>query len=87
MKWNHYTKSQSVVAQLSQQLHEEQVMAHKCLMVIISTLQFIGRQSLAARSHDESEGLFLQLLILRSNDCSYLGSLLQRHTVKTRMLL
>ena len=43
MKWLHYTKSQSVGAQLSKQLRDDQIQARKCLMLMISTLQFIGR--------------------------------------------
>ena len=38
MKWVHYTKSQSVAAQLAQQVRDNQAMAQTCLLKIISSL-------------------------------------------------
>ena len=72
MKWVHYTKSQSVAAQLAQQVRDNQAMAQTCLLKIISLLQFIARQGLPSRGRYDAEGNFLQLLNLRSSDCACL---------------
>ena len=79
LKWVHYTKSQPVTAQLSKQVLNDQSQARNCLFKIVSTLRFLARQGLAARGHEEVEGNFLQLLHLRSKDCSYLSGWLQKH--------
>ena len=71
MKWAHYTKSQLIAAQLAQQFRDDQTKAQTCLLKI-SSLQYITRQGLTSRGHDDAEGNFLQLLNLRSKDCSYL---------------
>ena len=42
MKWTHYTKSQSIAAQLSQQVSDDQAKAQTCLLKMISTLHFIA---------------------------------------------
>ena len=79
MKWAHYTKSQSIAAQLAQQFRDDQTKAQTCLLKIISSLQYIARQGLPSRGHNDAEGNFLQLLNLRSKDCSYLKEwILQR---------
>ena len=44
MKWVHYTKSQSVAAELVQQIRDDQAKAQTCLLNIISSLQYIARQ-------------------------------------------
>ena len=72
MKWVHYTKSQSVAVELVQQIRDDQAKAQTCLLNIISSLQYIARQGLPSRGHNDTEGNFLQLLKLRSKDCSYL---------------
>ena len=79
MKWVHYTKSQSVAAQLVKEVQDDQAIARSCLLKMISTLQFLACQGLAARGHLESEGNFIQLLRLRSEeDCSDLVRWLKR---------
>ena len=78
LKWVHYTKSQPVTAQLSKQVLNDQSQARNCLFKIVSTLRFLARQGLAARGHEEVEGNFLQLLLLRSEDCSDLWGWLQK---------
>ena len=72
MKWAHYTKSVSISAQLAKQVRDDQEKAQTCLLKMISSLQFIARQGLPSRGHQETEGNFLQLLQLRSEDCSLL---------------
>ena len=59
VKWAHYTKSRSVAAQLVTQLHEEQECARACLLKIISTLQFLAREGLPLRGHQENDGNFI----------------------------
>ena len=39
LKWVHYSKSQSVAAQISRQLLSDQVVAQRCLLKILSTLR------------------------------------------------
>ena len=65
MKWFHYTKSQSVAVELVQQIRDDQAKAQTCLLNIISSLQYIARQGLPSRGHNDTEGNFLQLLKLR----------------------
>ena len=79
MKWVHYTKSQSVAAQLAQQIRDEQAMAQTCLLKIISSLQLIARQGLPSSCHSDAEGNFLQLLNLRSRDCTCLKEWILQH--------
>ena len=78
VKWTHYTKSQPVVVQLSQQLQADQARARNCLFKIVSTLKFLARQGLAMRGHEEAEGNFLQMLQVRSEDCPDLVNWLQK---------
>ncbi len=40
----------------------------KALMVILENIQFLGRQGIAFRGHEECEGNFIQLFKLRSKD-------------------
>ena len=65
-------KSQSVAAQLAQQIRDDQAKAQTCLLKIISSLQYIARQGLPLRCRNDTEGNFLQQMNLRSKDCSYL---------------
>ena len=53
-------------------------MAQGCLLKIISTLRYLARQGLATRGHIESEGNFLQLLQVQSEDSPELSSWLKR---------
>ena len=58
----------------------------------ISTLRYLARQGLATRGHIESEGNFLQLLQLRSEDSPELSSWLERrenwlsHDIQNEMM-
>ena len=78
MKSVHYTKSQLIAAQLAQQIRDDQAKAQTCLL-IISSLQYIARQGLSSGGHNDAEGNLLQLLNLRSNDCSYLKEWILQH--------
>ena len=78
LKWVHYSKSQSVAAQISKQLLRDQVLAQKCLLKIISSLRYLARQGLAVRGHSENDGNLMQLLQLRGEDSDDLISWLDR---------
>ena len=67
-------KSQSVASQISSQVCSDQAMAKNCPLKIITTLCFLAHQGLAIRGHNESQGNFIQLLQLRSEDCPELST-------------
>lgn len=54
--------------QLSNVRASQQEEARTCLLKIISAVQFLGRQGVALRGHDDSEGNFAQLLKYKSED-------------------
>ena len=54
------------------------MVAQGCLLKFFSTLRYLARQGLATRGHIESEGNFLQLLQLRSEESPELSSWLKR---------
>ena len=78
IKWMHYTKSKSVASQLVAQHDVEQKSARTCLLKIISTIKYLARQGLPLRGHEESDGNFMQLLHLRSEDLPVLLTWLER---------
>jgi len=53
---------------LSSNLEEQKALNKKMLMAILQNIQFLGRQGLALRGHNEKESNFLQLMKLRSLD-------------------
>lgn len=53
---------------LSQGLSQQKKLNSRMLLVIVQTLQFLTRQALALRGHDDGESNFIQLLKLRSCD-------------------
>lgn len=67
----------SIGAQLSENVRSEQERNRKMLMKQLSSLQYLLRQGLALRGHDESEGNLVQLLLLRSEDCASLKGWLE----------
>ena len=92
LKWLHYTKSQSVASQISSQVCSDQAMAKNCLLKIITTLCFLAHQGLAICGHNESQGNFIQLLQLCSEDCPELSTWIKRrenylsHDVQSELL-
>lgn len=64
----HYSNSAAISAQLSQQISDDQAIAQKALRVIITSVLYLARQGLPLRGHDNSEGNFSQLLLLRCSD-------------------
>lgn len=55
-------------AQLSTQLQAQQAKARDCLRMIFTTAKFLARQGLAFRGHENDNGNFKHLLLLRSED-------------------
>lgn len=53
---------------LSQCLSRHKKLNSHMLLVIVQTLQFLTRQALAVRGHDDGKSIFIQLLKLRSCD-------------------
>ena len=53
--------------QLSNVQASQQEEAHTCLLKIVCAVQFLARQGLALRGHDDSEGNFAQLLKYKSD--------------------
>ena len=86
LQWLHYTKSQSVVSQLSSQVSSDQAIAKDCLLKIITTLLFLAHQGLAIRGHDESQGNLIQLLQLRNADFPDLSRWLKSEIIGCHMI-
>ena len=55
-------------------LKTERELNYKCLMVTIENLQYLSRQGLPFRGHNDCESNFYQLLLLRSKDILELKS-------------
>ena len=47
----------------------------------LSSLKYLVRQGMAVRGHEEMEGNLLQLLKLRSNDCSELNTCTRKENI------
>jgi hypothetical protein len=63
-----YSKSAAVNAQLSQQITDDQAIAQKALRAIITSVLYLARQGLPLRGHENNDGNFSQLLLLRCFD-------------------
>ena len=59
----------SVLSQLSSQYKRDQAGRREMLMVTLTSLQYLVRQGLPIRGHEEVEGNLSQLLLLRAKDC------------------
>jgi hypothetical protein len=69
-----------IEAQLSAQKASEQATARVALAKLFTSIQFLARQGMALRGHEEHESNLMQLLQLRSEDASELKSWLSRTT-------
>ena len=67
-------KADDVNAQLNRQLLENQLLAQKALLKIVSSLQFLAKQGLAIRGKESTDGNFKALLQLRASDDKNLES-------------
>lgn len=61
-------ESRPIDVHLSIVLASQQKEARKCLLKIISAVQFLARQALSFRDHDDDEGNFNQLLKYKSEN-------------------
>ena len=77
MKWSH-VKGTSVNTHLQRQLTDEQVKARCCLQKLFTSIEYLARQVLPLRGHNESSGNFFQLLQLRADDSPELKSWLSQ---------
>ena len=68
MKSDDDAPHQDVAEMLSHSHAIEKEQNRKMLMTIVESLQFLARQSIAIRGHDDKESNFFQLLNLRSCD-------------------
>ncbi len=58
----------TIDAQIVNQKAKEQAIARKCLKIIFTSIQYMARQGLAIRGHENDNGNFKELLQLRSED-------------------
>jgi len=75
---SHHYATQPVDAQVSSQHAKQQSDARDCLEVIFTSIRYLARQGVALRGHENEDGNFRQLLLLRSNDLPMLKQWLQR---------
>ena len=64
------SKQESVHSLMNKQAMVEQKLRQQMLLKQLSSLKYLLRQGLAVRGHDDLEGNLLQLLKLRSDDCT-----------------
>ena len=70
----------SPIALLSSEARRTQAIHRSMLLKQLSSLKFLLRQGLSSRGHKESEGNFIQLIELQSNNCPELKQwLLSNH--------
>ncbi|XP_041350742.1 zinc finger MYM-type protein 1-like [Gigantopelta aegis] len=77
------SSNNDVDAQLSTHHLEEQTKARNALLKIVTTVQYLAQQGLAIRGKESSDGNFMKLLELRSNDDVVLQRWLTRTTSYT----
>ena len=70
---SHRQQANPVSSQLSAALATSQEKARSCLIKIVTSLKYLGRQGLALRGNEADEGNFFELLKLRSADDTGLG--------------
>ena len=79
--------SAGIGAQLDQQIKENQQLHRKLLLKQLSSLRYLARQGLAVRGHEQIEGNLIQLLLLRSEDCSELKQWIkEKHYLSSEIL-
>ena len=78
LKWNHHLKGTSIQVQLNKQVSLEQKKNLHCLEIIFSSIEYLARQGLPLRGHEDERGNFTQLLKLRANDCKDLQVWMER---------
>ena len=73
-------KRPSVSAQIQTQKQKEQAIARNSLLKLFTSVRYLLRQGSAFRGHDESDGSYLQLLKLRTEDVPDLQMYLRNTT-------
>uniref|UniRef100_A0A8C4Q8R0 DUF4371 domain-containing protein n=1 Tax=Eptatretus burgeri TaxID=7764 RepID=A0A8C4Q8R0_EPTBU len=73
-------KQTDVHAQIETQIKDNQILAQKALVKIITSLRYLAEEGCAIRGKDASEGNFKKLLSLRSEDDANLANWLKRTT-------
>ena len=68
MKWTHHLKGVSIKSQLDRQKSIEQRKNLQCLKIIFTSIEYLARQGLPFRGHDDHRGNFYQLIKLRASD-------------------
>ena len=68
------SQQEDVYSLLNSQAMADQKVRQQMLLMQLSSLKYLLRQGLAIRGHQEIEGNLLQLLSLRSSDCSQLNA-------------
>lgn len=92
LKWSQHTKGTSINIRLQSQLVSTQEKGKRCLLKLFTSVEYLARQGLPLRSHQECNGNYLQLLQLRANDSEELKSWLQQkkaytsHEIQDEML-
>ena len=92
IKWNYHVKGTSVNTQLIYQLSSEQEKARICLLKLFTSVEYLARQAMPLRGHQEDSGNFHGLLQLRGNDSDELKDWLRRkksfvsHEIQNEML-
>ena len=72
MKWQHRKQAGMIDTIMENACRSEQLYRRQMLIKQMESLQFLLKQGLAIRGHDEVDGNLYQLLLLRSNDCPQL---------------
>ena len=82
-KWSQIVSSTTVLDQVNYQKASDRQLATKCLVEIFTTIQFLARQGIALRGHEELQSNFHQLLLLRTRENPELRNWLDRKTIWT----
>ena len=72
MKWQHIKQAGMIDTIMENACRSEQLYRRQMLIKQMESLQFLLKQGLAIRGHDEVDGNLYQLLLLSSNDCPQL---------------
>lgn len=78
LKWEHRKRGIGIDLQLQRRLAAEQVEARTCLHKIFTSIEYLARQALPLRGHQEEMGNFYQLMKLRGADSDGLKKWLQQ---------
>jgi len=72
------TQSRTIMTQLDTHQAQQQRTTAKCLKVVISSVQYLAREGIALRGHENEGGHLNMLLQLRANDVPEFKSWLKR---------